>query len=43
MGSSTLANWLPVATNQIGTNGMIVFQDNCDLGQTCRFYRAVVP
>ena len=43
MRSSTLANWLPLATNQIGANGTTVFQDGCGTGQTCRFYRAMVP
>jgi hypothetical protein len=43
MTSSTLANWLCLATNQIGAGGTTVFQDSCGVGQTCRFYRAVIP
>jgi hypothetical protein len=41
--SSALANWLPIATNQISTNGMTTFQDGCAVGQTCRFYRVMMP
>ena len=41
--SGTLANWLPIATNQISTNGMTMFQDGCNMGQACRFYRVVIP
>lgn len=42
MVSGTLANWLPIATNQISANGTTVFQDGCGIGQTCRFYRALM-
>ncbi len=43
MAGSTLADWQPIATNQISANGTTVFQDVCGMGQTCRFYRAIVP
>ena len=42
MTSSSLANWMPIATNQISANGTTVFQDGCGIGQTCRFYRALM-
>ena len=41
--NSGLSNWLPIATNQIGTNGTALFHDNCMPGAACLFYRAVVP
>jgi hypothetical protein len=43
LASGTLANWLPIATSQISTNGMTLFQDGCSTGQTCRFYRVLMP
>ena len=41
--STTLSNWQCVATNQIGSDGTILFNDNCAPGGTCRFYRLVMP
>lgn len=40
LASSNLLDWVPVATNKVGANGMAFFSDQ--LGWT-RFYRAVVP
>jgi hypothetical protein len=39
--SSNCSAWVPMATNQIGANGTVVFQDNCS--SACRFYRVVMP
>jgi hypothetical protein len=36
-------NWMPLATNQIGTNGTTLFNDSCAPGSACRFYRLVMP
>jgi hypothetical protein len=41
--STNLVDWQCVATNQIGTNGMVLFQDNCGMGETRRFYRVALP
>ena len=41
LSSSNLSSWLPIATNQIGSDGTFVFHDNCSA--SCRFYRAVIP
>ena len=43
LSSSNLTNWLPIATNQIGTNGTVLFYDTCAPGGACRFYRLVMP
>ena len=43
LASSRLSNWVPIATNQIGTAGTILFQDTCAPGGACRFYRLVMP
>ena len=43
LASSDLSNWTLIATNQIGTNGTVLFQDNCAPGNACRFYRLVMP
>ena len=41
--SIDLSSWVPVATNQIGSDGTVLFSDTCALGGTCRFYRLVMP
>lgn len=41
--STDLWNWVPVATNQIGSEGVVSFQDFCDPGITRRFYRLIMP
>jgi hypothetical protein len=41
--STNLSSWLPMATNQIGGDGTVLFNDDCAPGGTCRFYRLVMP
>lgn len=41
--SSNLSNWVPMATNQIGTDGTVSFQDTCGPDHARRFYRLAVP
>lgn len=41
--STTLSNWQCVATNQIGPDGTVLFQDNCGTSETQRFYKVALP
>jgi len=41
--STTLTDWQCVATNRIGPDGTVLFQDNCGTGETQRFYRVALP
>jgi len=41
--STTLSDWQCVATNQIGPEGKVMFQDNCGSGETRRFYKVALP
>jgi hypothetical protein len=41
--SSNSLNWMPFATNQIGTNGTTLFYDSLAPGSACRLYRLVMP
>jgi hypothetical protein len=41
--SMDLLNWVPIATNQIGSGGTTLFHDTCAPGSGCRFYRLVMP
>jgi hypothetical protein len=41
--STNLADWQCVATNQIATDGTVLFEDNCGTGDTQRFYRVAIP
>ena len=43
LSSPDLSSWVPMATNQIGGDGTILFNDNCAPGGACRFYRLVMP
>jgi hypothetical protein len=43
LSSPDLSNWVPIATNQFGPNGTILFYDNYALASACRFYRLVMP
>jgi hypothetical protein len=43
LASSNFLNWMPFATNQIGTNGTVLFYDNYAPGSVCRFYRLMMP
>ena len=43
LSSTDLSSWVPMATNQIGANGTVLFYDNYAPGSACRFYRLVMP
>jgi len=43
LSSTDLSSWVPVATNCIGSDGTILFHDNCAPGGACRFYLLVMP
>jgi hypothetical protein len=43
LASSNFLNWMPLATNQIGSGGTALFNVNCPPGTACRFYRLVMP
>ena len=43
LSSLDLKSWVPIATNQIGSDGTVLFYDTCTLGSACRFYRLVMP
>jgi hypothetical protein len=43
LASSSFPNWMPIATNQLGTNGTVLFHDDCTPSEACRFYRLVMP
>ncbi|MHB8522454.1 MAG: choice-of-anchor Q domain-containing protein [Limisphaerales bacterium] len=43
LASTTLTNWLPIATNIVNTNGVVLFQDSIDPGVPDRFYKLIVP
>ncbi len=41
--SPDLSDWVPLATNQIGGDGTVLFYDEYAPGAACRFYRLVMP
>jgi uncharacterized repeat protein (TIGR03803 family) len=41
--SSSLSNWIPIATNQIGTNGILLLHEAWASSGTGQFYRVVMP
>jgi hypothetical protein len=43
LSSPDLSSWAPIATNQVGSDGTILFYDNYAPGSACRFYRLVIP
>ena len=43
LSSSDMLSWFPFATNQIGSDGTVLFYDDCPPGSACRFYRLVMP
>jgi hypothetical protein len=43
LASSNFLNWMPLATNQIGSGGTTLFYDTYAPGNACRFYRLVMP
>ena len=43
LSSADLSSWVPLATNQFGSDGTVLFYDTCAPGSACRFYRLVMP
>ena len=43
LSSPDMSSWIPIATNQIGNDGAVLFDDTCAPGSLCRFYRLVMP
>jgi hypothetical protein len=43
LSSPDLTSWAPIATNQIGSDGTVLFYDTCAPGVACRFHRLVMP
>jgi hypothetical protein len=43
LASSGFSNWIPVATNQIGTNGTLLWHEAWVSSGTGQFYRVVLP
>ncbi len=43
LASSSLSNWIPIATNQVGTNGTLLLHEAWASSGTGRFYRVVMP
>jgi len=43
LSSPDMSTWLPIATNQIGSDGTVLFYDTCAPGGACRYYRLVMP
>jgi hypothetical protein len=43
LASPNLSGWAPIATNQTGSDGTVLFYDSCTPGAACRFYRLVMP
>jgi hypothetical protein len=43
LSSTDLTSWVPIATNQIGSDGTILFHYTCAPGDACGFYRLVMP
>ena len=43
LASADLSHWVPIATNQIGSDGTVLFHDTCAPGVACRYYRLVMP
>ena len=41
--SMDMSSWVPIATNQMGSNGRVQFHDTWAPGPACRFYRLVMP
>jgi hypothetical protein len=41
--SISFSNWLPMATNQIGSDGTVLFHDDWVPSGACRLYRLVMP
>jgi hypothetical protein len=43
LSSVDLLNWIPIATNQIGGDGTVLFHDDYASSGACRFYRLAMP
>ncbi len=43
LASPDMSSWVPIATNQIGTDGTTLFYDTVIPGSVCRFYRLATP
>ena len=43
LASSNLFDWIAIATNQIGADGTVCFQDSCIPSSGCHFYRVAIP
>jgi hypothetical protein len=43
LSSTNLSSWVPIATNQVGSDGTILFNVNFPPGSPCQFYRLVMP
>jgi hypothetical protein len=43
LSSSGSSSWVPIATNQVGANGTVLFHGDCAPGTACLFYRVVIP
>ena len=43
LSSPDLSSWVPLATNQIGSDGTVLIYDTFPPGGICRFYRLVMP
>ncbi len=43
LASPDLLNWTPIATNQIGADGTVLFHDTRDPAGAGRYYRLVMP
>ncbi len=43
LSSPDLSSWVAIATNQIGSDGTVLFNDTYALGGACRFYRLATP
>jgi hypothetical protein len=41
--STSLSNWVCMATNQVGANGTFLFEENCDERESGRFYKVALP
>jgi hypothetical protein len=43
LSSPDLSSWAPLATSQFGSDGTVLFYDDCATNGACRFYRLVMP
>jgi hypothetical protein len=43
LAATNFSNWIPIATNKVNTNGVVVFQETIDPAVPARFYKLAVP